>query len=552
VFVGCIALIRPWGDFPINDDWQYAKIALQFAKTGIYKTHYQIAPALVGQVLLSYPIIKLFGFSHLALRILTLVLSCCMIIGLNAWLKLARVSTSLRLIVLLAWILNPLFLYSSATFMNEIYGYLPVLMAALLWFRSRSRSDEIEISTVLLTAFLAGIAFWTRQFAAVVWPSLAATYLIRFWSDPRLRPKFKREFAKLLAGATLFFSIVIAYFVWAKSSGNYNEAFASPMAKLFQFSFDAWATQLAAAPMYLTLFLACLLPFFRFKLLHKKTFLISLSAMSLVVGISLYVIYSIAEQDMYLVTPINQTFPILVNIINRFGIGPLTLADIYIWGIGEAEKGEYFWLFLHWLLAFAAPIVTAATFTIIATRKKETWDLTGEMSFFGLLFALTVWILTTQVYQINVFDRYYFPIVLGLLLASPILGNFGKFFQPSKSRILMSLILLLPLGAYSVAGVHDHFRWQEERWNLFNELIKAGTRPTEISAGYEVNGWNGDNFNNTPQIIDGCRAPGWGCGKHKYIIYTQTVWGCTSLKSVKINSWLGLTPNLELERCDTD
>ena len=49
--VACV--VGPWGNYPINDDWQYAHVAKQLAQTGRLTVDVPIAPALVGQVVLS-------------------------------------------------------------------------------------------------------------------------------------------------------------------------------------------------------------------------------------------------------------------------------------------------------------------------------------------------------------------------------------------------------------------------------------------------------------------------------------------------------------------
>jgi hypothetical protein len=61
-YVAAILLIAPWGDFPLNDDWQYAHLAKKLVETGRYRVDVPIAPSTVGQSLLAAPFIKVFGF----------------------------------------------------------------------------------------------------------------------------------------------------------------------------------------------------------------------------------------------------------------------------------------------------------------------------------------------------------------------------------------------------------------------------------------------------------------------------------------------------------
>jgi hypothetical protein len=47
---------------------------------------------------------------------------------------------------------------------------------------------------------------------------------------------------------------------------------------------------------------------------------------------------------------------------------------------------------------------------------------------------------------------------------------------------------------FSVAGVHDYFRWNEGRWALVNAAL-AVVQPNNLDGGFEVNGWlNFENY----------------------------------------------------------
>src|SRR5215475_10976604 len=71
MFGVCLAAIRPWGNYPLNDDWQYARASKKFAETGKIRIDTPIAPALVGQMLIAYPVIRTFGMNHALLRAVT-------------------------------------------------------------------------------------------------------------------------------------------------------------------------------------------------------------------------------------------------------------------------------------------------------------------------------------------------------------------------------------------------------------------------------------------------------------------------------------------------
>jgi hypothetical protein len=71
-----VLLVAPWGAYPLNDDWQYARAMKLFAASGHIVIDTAIAPALVGQLLLVWPFVKVFGFGHVVLRSVTLLMAC--------------------------------------------------------------------------------------------------------------------------------------------------------------------------------------------------------------------------------------------------------------------------------------------------------------------------------------------------------------------------------------------------------------------------------------------------------------------------------------------
>src|SRR5436190_22723182 len=113
----------PWRqqDFPLIDDWAFARGAYSFAHgEGIHYQHWASLP-LLGQWLWAVPFLWVGGESHLTLRASTIVLS---LLGLVAFHDLMRrqpgVSPRLAAFatVGLAW--NPYFFLLSGTFMTDV------------------------------------------------------------------------------------------------------------------------------------------------------------------------------------------------------------------------------------------------------------------------------------------------------------------------------------------------------------------------------------------------------------------------------------------------
>ena len=214
-FAVLIALIQPWSELPLNDDWQYAHMAKTFAERGVFPHDVDVAPTVVGQSVISFPVIRAFGFSHLHLRLLTLLLTMGVLIELEYLLVLAGVTARIRFIALATVVANPIFLYLSMSFMTETYCYFVVLLSACVWYAGRKRDS---LFLIVLAGVIGGLSFWIRQFGALVLPALV---IAEWLAGPRTLTN-ARSIALRRAPAVLAWWIVIAlYFAWANATGNH-------------------------------------------------------------------------------------------------------------------------------------------------------------------------------------------------------------------------------------------------------------------------------------------------------------------------------------------
>src|SRR5262249_50834307 len=76
------AVAPPTGEFPINDDWAYARIAKHWAETGTFAYTGWNQMMLVTQAALGALVIKLFGFSFTSLRWLGIGLGLLSLVAL--------------------------------------------------------------------------------------------------------------------------------------------------------------------------------------------------------------------------------------------------------------------------------------------------------------------------------------------------------------------------------------------------------------------------------------------------------------------------------------
>ena len=131
-------LVQPWGEFPLNDDWQYSHVTKHLVETGTFRIDVPVAPALVGQAYLARPWVQLFGFSHVTLRSLTMLVSVVFLFCVYELLAMAGTGAPAALGALGLIAINPLFLHFEMSFMTEMYGLTASFLGALLWLKAGS------------------------------------------------------------------------------------------------------------------------------------------------------------------------------------------------------------------------------------------------------------------------------------------------------------------------------------------------------------------------------------------------------------------------------
>ena len=519
VFLGAAFLCGPWGDYPLYDDWQYSRTAKTFAETGRIVVDTPVAPALVGQTLLAAPVLRLFGFSHTALRMLTLALAALGLWCVDRLLQFAACPAGARLLALLVLALNPLYFYLSATFMTEIYGLVPALLAAVVWFHGRIRSARdgplVGTGAALLAGALAGATFWTRQncvvwFAALIMATLMTTALDRDWT------RLRRSLPPLAAAAALCGLMIALYFPWTRRSGNVRPAFTQPWASLATFDGRAWLVEPIVFVVYMCVFLAPLLLLVHVRrpwgwqaawaagLLTASWFVSRLLAAP--PGGSLTGLPNLA-----------RSFPYLDNVFYDTGLGPLWLPT---WeglpGTPHVPGFQAVHVFSIVAVGFLGLLLPRLGEFVRSGQRQAV-----ELFLFGATGAMLSLAAMIQAYRFQIADRYHLPGVLGGVLA---LGAFAGFDASSGTDALRGwgrragVVVWLALSLFSVAALHDYFRWNDARWVLVREFLATGHPPIRLYGGIEVAGWyNYDVWSRSERPSDG--GPGYHCSMpHTYCV----------------------------------
>lgn len=546
VIIFAAMLVRPWGDFPINDDWQYTHIAMVLAKTGQFIIDRPIAPALVVQSVLGSIVIKAAGASHVALRATTFGLACVGLLLIDVLLRHALIGRWRRALIVLVVALNPIGFVCSLSFMTEIYGTVPALAAAYVWLRAPDEQAPSLLRALAATGF-ACLAYLTRQFSGLILPALIGASILGALHRRRWRPL--AQFIPHLASLLLFLAVCVTHWLWNKASQNETEQLAGPLSTLLRPKGAALSIMGGLGLLYLTAFLSPLLPALAFPRLRKLLLPLALT----VCGIAIFHLGLERFHAVYPQTHLTFTkeMPYLTNVVAPGGIGPFTTIEVYL---QKGPKGPQIqpWVWkligraLFALMLFWPVIHSSLTALATASWRRQQLALTG------LLFAVGSFGVTLQVYGMDLFDRYLWTVFIGLALALGSALPDATRWRPI--RAVASLALLGAMGTLTVGGTHDYFHWQKSRAYLYRRLLENNISPLSIDAGYELNGWYAYDgwrkHEQSPSCVSTCRADvaSWFVVDSSYRISTIRRPNEIVIDRVQPRAWLAKHPMLLLTR----
>jgi hypothetical protein len=559
-------LVGPWGDYGINDDWGYAEIAKHFAETGRIEITMPSAPIALVPSLVAWPLLKAFGFSHLYLRLITMTMAALAVVALDHLLSHVVRDPSLRLMALLVATFNPLFFYLSTSFMTEVPGWSPALIAAALWFRERRRREDgldrgagagagadapvVSWGISMAVAVVMGSTFWTRQWCVLTYPAVLGATGVRLLVERRWRA-LVRSLPAVGAGMVLFAVIVGAFGPWAKATGNLRPEFVGQLPNLLKFDRGLFLMHSGAAIVYLTAFFLPLLVLPKWDAPASVTRgLIGVAF----VGLALYgraEFERLSNSDYAFDQWTHRTFPYVMNVIYNAGLGPITLDDVYHFNMDHPTWPRAVCVSLE-IVFIGAAIRWGRVLAGLVRSRPRGAGMRFEVGTFGALLAVGSLVAVLQAYKGQIVDRYYLPLVFGMAVAIP------AALRDQPPRVLgwlTFLALFLPLGWYTVAAEHDQIQWQDARWKLVASALRRGATYDTVQAGDEVNCWfHYDHLSHDAGPCEGgcsCRlGNGFCCVDDRWRVgmWVAATSGYHSVEVIQPHYWLAAGPPLTLSK----
>jgi len=494
-----VALTGLGGDFPLNDDWAYAWTARRLATTGELRLLDWGAPSLASHAAWGALVVRYFGPSYVLLRTGTLAFAGVGVLLLYAIGRRASLPPpAAALLSGLTW-LSPWCFGLSFTYMTDV-PWLTLMLGAQLALLTAERGQATRL---LVAGTLLMLAALSRQFAVMAAPAAVALVALdaRREGEAGWRRRAWRRAAVLLAPLVVGF---VAYQAWYTGAHGATLANRSTLRRILSTTPLDWAMNLSCVWHYAGLWVAPIAlgcaAAGRLRGMTTPRFA-RIAAGLLLVFVAVDLLDSLigAHGRLGLDRARQPLMPYLSNTVYVLGIGPLTIADVYLgrspfphrpWAVGVALTalstfgGVYAatWLVaagrrvamrLAWLRATAAPADAAAGEDV--ARDRALMVLPGAAALH------LAWVCGTGSL---VFDRYVMvtmPAILWVALDGA-RGAFGR-------RGAAAAVAVLALGAlFSVLGTREYLGWNAARDGLVRALEARGVPGDAIDGGFEVNG----------------------------------------------------------------
>ncbi|MBI3733973.1 MAG: glycosyltransferase family 39 protein [Chloroflexi bacterium] len=486
LFLLLILLVAPLREFPIEDDWDYAKTVWNLLQTGAFHR------LEVTQATVFFPAVwgalfaRLFGYSFATLRVSTLALAAGTLMFFYALLGELGFDAPRRVLATLALMVTPVFVYLAFSFMTDIpflFGYSGALYG---YTRAVRRGDA---RWALVGSALAACAFLARQVGLLIPAAFGLFVLIRHVRrgpapDPspiqsgtgpaRWREDWGASLRWILAGCAIPLAAAGAYGLWTEFLGGANWA---DRTRTFSGTLGFWlqpdflgvlrrrlAIAVSTTGLYLLpLWLAGLASLGeRLRLARARLIGLGLSALVLAVTLA-----QLALTD--------QWFPYLTDILTRRGLRPYLSYFAYNM---DAHRPLVFSLEASAALTILAGLCGLGFCALIIGRIRT--PMPPELA---LVYGATLLLALASLTFFTYFERYLLPLLPGLIILLLDATRQVRF----SARV--GVVGFVIVAACSTALMRDYFAWNEVKWDAGRALLAAGVPVEQIDGGYEWDGW---------------------------------------------------------------
>ena len=507
IWLICIILVNPFGDFPLNDDWSYARNAQALAlENKIYFDEWG-AMTLIAHTMWGAFFCKIFGFSFTVLRFSTLVLGWVGLLVTYLFFQEGGMKKNHAFWATILLAFNPFYFANSFSYMTEV-PFMCFLMAAA-YFSVKAINGKGQKNILLATLFSI-IATMIRQPGVLVPIAFLITYI----------SKNKLSLKVVIQGVTptlLTLGSLILFTIWRNSNYGLSKNFGKTSQLIDNITNGYLENALATkASGFFILWGLFLLPMLIVLIANfwKKTPPLG-KIISVIIALILSYPYYHTLADAY-----------LGNTFTNFGIGPIVLPSDGEFPISHLHQND--WKNFT-LVGFISAIVLLQWILIRTTQllffiKNRSSNSVNWNTFFALAtaFGYFAFLMLNNFY----FDRYSliaFPFLI--LMLFPQVENFSI---PKPLKII-GHITLAAIILFSIGATHDYLSWNRARWEAADYSHQTlQLKPEKINGGFEYKKWFGIIFNR-PLGYQGLED--WDDSREQYIISHSEQCLFTTIKS---------------------
>jgi len=467
----------PFVEMGLNDDWAYARTAIDAARTG--NLHYfGWSNSMIGfQAYWGALFVRFFGPSFNVLRLCTLPFSAGCALLLYHLARRSGLGPTLAAFATATVTCSPLFIPLAASFMTDLpslFFSLATIACTAAALRARDRAASSWLVWLAGAAFLGWLGGTIRQFT---W--LAPLTALPYAAYARRQDRTFSLASAALAAACLLAAVASA--VWFDRQ-PYALSETTPLDAL-----EAMLHPAAIASNFVTLWLTLILLALPAAPLAWHAIAPRSRALRLAAFAVAALIFSVAcrlegrgaaapwseGQMAGLITPYGLFEPDVIVIGDR----PRTIPP----GVGYALAAAVILInscaLFRWFEPRATPPPTPAP------------PPSGVVPHLLLVFAASnLLVILDRSAGSRVFDRYLLPVLPGLLI--PMLLHARRLAGPStRSHLATAWAVLAVFALYGVATTHDTIAIARARLAAADRLRAAGIPRSEICAGVEYDGW---------------------------------------------------------------
>ncbi len=487
-----VVYVDPVGNFPLDDDWAYARPVKSFLEKGKLEFTDWPAMTLIGHLTWGLLFTKAFGFSFTVLRMSVLVLGLLGLVSLFHLLTFLRLPSRIAFAVALLIGCNPIYFCLSNSYMTDVPFFAWSVLAILFFLREISSEEH---TSDYIGAIVCSLLATSIRQPGIIYPFAFGCIVCSRRKDFKTVVYGLSPFVIVL-GSLLFYELFYRYQIgYGANFPNKNLDF---FKTLFGHPFYVVERQSAIVlkiMLYIGLFLFPLsgVLLSRLKILHTRPKLFF--SVSILASVAVLV----QTELIHKVMPFDGG-----NILTNLGTGPALLFDHDSLKIPVpfAIPGFY-WKIVTVLSFFSFCVLFMTLFEHVAPFFRQPLHLPPP--FLYALICLLLYIPMTTL--LSFYDRYTLPVLLFILILIfswplPSISSRGGFFFAFS----LSLVAFFSLNATST-----YLNWNRARWKAMDYLTKTLAVPTtQIDGGFEANGWyNYCTLDKRPQGEDGKKSWWW-------------------------------------------